>query len=122
MNNPSWKLTIHSSFLQDGCIICPSTDSTFDLKTGEIKEWFPSNPVLKLLTPPLRKLTTYPVKVDSEFIYINTLTSESGESAEIIFRGQVQAGKGVSSVEVDEVQQLILLSVSFVFDEDKNPY
>ena len=48
-------------------------------------------------------MTIYPVKVDSEFIYINTQLSKSGESAEIIFRGQVQAGKSVSSVEVDEV-------------------
>lgn len=89
---------------QDGCIVCPSTDSTFDLKTGEIREWFPTNPVLRLLTPPLRKLITYPVKVDSDFIYISTQTSSSsGDSAEIVFGGQVQAGKAAPNVEVDEV-------------------
>ena len=97
------NLSIYLSILQDGCIICPSTDSIFDLKTGEIKEWFPSNPVLRILTPPLRNMTIYPVKVDSEFIYINTQISKSGESAEIIFRERVQAGRTVSSVEVDEV-------------------
>ena len=26
---------------QDGCIVCPSTASTFDLRTGEIKSWYP---------------------------------------------------------------------------------
>ena len=29
---------------QDGCIVCPGTASTFDLKTGEIKAWYPENP------------------------------------------------------------------------------
>ena len=24
---------------QDGCIVCPTTKSTFELRTGEIKEW-----------------------------------------------------------------------------------
>ena len=36
---------------QDGCIVCPSTRSTLDLKTGEIKDWYPDNPVLRRLTP-----------------------------------------------------------------------
>lgn len=36
---------------QDGCIICPSTKSTFDIKTGEIREWYPDNPVLRAITP-----------------------------------------------------------------------
>lgn len=98
---------VNAKLTQDGCIVCPSTDSTFDLKTGDIKEWFPTNPVLRLLTPPLRNLTTYPVKVDSEYIYINTQTSLSGDSAEIVFGGQVQAGKSPLNVEVDEVRMVV---------------
>ena len=38
-------------FTQDACIECPSTKTTFDLKTGEIKAWYPDNPVLRALTP-----------------------------------------------------------------------
>eukprot|EP00250_Pteridium_aquilinum_P006150 c16123_g1_i1 orf=50-937(+) len=98
---------VNAKLTQDGCIVCPSTDSTFDLKTGEIKEWFPTNPVLRLLTPPLRKLITYPVKADSEYIYISTQTSLSGDSAEIVFGGQVQAGKSAPNVEVDEVKMVV---------------
>lgn len=98
---------VNAKLTQDGCIVCPSTDSTFDLKTGDIKEWFPTNPVLRLLTPPLRKLITYPVKVDSEYIYISTQTSLSGDSAEILFGGQVQAGKNAPNVEVDEVRMVV---------------
>lgn len=98
---------VNAKLTQDGCIVCPSTDSTFDLRTGDIKEWFPTNPVLRLLTPPLRKLTTYPVKVDSEYIYISTQTSLSGDSAEILFGGVVQAGKSAPNVEVDEVRMVV---------------
>ncbi|KAI3768119.1 hypothetical protein L2E82_18551 [Cichorium intybus] len=38
-----------SDLILDGCIMCPSTDSTFDLRNGSIKEWFPKNPVLRVL-------------------------------------------------------------------------
>ena len=51
---------LNAKLTQDGCIVCPSTDSTFDLRTGEIKEWYPKNPVLRALTPVLRKLFVYP--------------------------------------------------------------
>ncbi|KAH1096367.1 hypothetical protein J1N35_013288 [Gossypium stocksii] len=27
----------------DGCIVCPTTDGMFDLRTGVIKEWYPKN-------------------------------------------------------------------------------
>ncbi|KAI5063813.1 hypothetical protein GOP47_0020483 [Adiantum capillus-veneris] len=98
---------VNAKLTQDGCIVCPSTESTFDLKTGEIKEWFPSNPVLRLLTPPLRKLTTYPVKIDSDYIYISTQSSSSVDSAEIVFGGQVQAGRSAPNVEVEEVRMVV---------------
>ncbi|KAI5085095.1 hypothetical protein GOP47_0001264 [Adiantum capillus-veneris] len=86
---------VNAKLTQDGCIVCPSTDSTFDLKTGEIKEWFPSNPVLRLLTPPLRKLTTCPVKIDSDYIYISTQSSSLVDSAEIVFVGRYKQAEAL---------------------------
>ncbi len=73
------------------------------MNTGKVKEWMPNNPVLRFLTPPLRDLLTYPVKKDSEYIYINVQGIKSGNSAEIVFGGATQAGKTASDVSVDEV-------------------
>ena len=52
---------------QDGCIECPSTKTTFDLKTGEIKAWYPDNPVLRALTPidTCRPMEVFPVRVEA---------------------------------------------------------
>lgn len=87
---------------QDGCIVCPSTESTYDLKTGKVRDWMPSNPVLRVLTPSLRDLQTYSVKIESDSIYIN-VAGKTGESAEIVFGGTTQAGKTATNVDVDEV-------------------
>ena len=56
---------ISSKFTQDYCIECPATSSLFSLKTGEIVSWYPTNPVLRLLTPQAtcRNLQIYPVKL-----------------------------------------------------------
>jgi hypothetical protein len=90
--------------LQDGCIVCPTTDSTFDLQTGAVKEWYPKNPVLRVLTPSLRKLFVYPVKTDEENIYISMRGGvRSDASAEIVFSGKAQPGLTASDVNVDEV-------------------
>jgi hypothetical protein len=67
----------------------------------------PNNPVLRFLTPPLRDLLTYPVKKDSEYIYINVQGIKSGNSAEIVFGGATQAGKTASDVSVDEVRMVV---------------
>lgn len=89
---------------QDGCIVCPTTDSTFDLRTGTIKEWYPKNPVLRVLTPPLRSLFVYPVKIDGENIYIRTGgEAKSGGAAEIVFSGRAQPGFTATDVNVEEV-------------------
>lgn len=89
---------------QDGCIVCPTTDSTFDLQTGDIKEWYPKNPVLRALTPALRKLFIYPVKTDEDNIYINMRANViSDASAEIVFSGKAQPGVTATDVNVDEV-------------------
>lgn len=86
---------------QDGCIVCPSTESTYDLKSGKVKEWMPTNPVLRVLTPSLRDLVTYPVKVEDESIYINV---RGGGYAEIVFGGAASgnAGRTATNIDVDE--------------------
>lgn len=102
--------------MQDGCIVCPSTDSTFDLRTGEIKEWYPKNPVLRVLTPALRTLFVYPVKTDAENIYISMGGGlKSGGSAEILFSGKAQPGVTASDVNVDEVCAPFLSRFPFIF-------
>uniref|UniRef100_A0A0C9SAJ1 TSA: Wollemia nobilis Ref_Wollemi_Transcript_3137_1220 transcribed RNA sequence n=1 Tax=Wollemia nobilis TaxID=56998 RepID=A0A0C9SAJ1_9CONI len=99
---------INAKLTPDGCIVCPTTDSTFNLKTGEIMEWYPKNPVLRVLTPPLRKLFIYPTKVESDYIYINMGSTESvPEAAEIVFSGKTQAGLTASDVNVDEVRMVV---------------
>ncbi|OVA04790.1 Rieske [2Fe-2S] iron-sulfur domain [Macleaya cordata] len=100
---------LNAKLTQDGCIICPTTDSTFDLRTGDIKDWYPKNPVLRALTPALRKLFVYPVKTDGENIYISMGGAEigSGVSAEIVFSGKAQPGVTASDVNVDEVRMIV---------------
>lgn len=56
---------IRAKFTQDYAIECPATGSTFSLKDGSIKEWYPNNPVLRALTPATycRSMDVYPVKL-----------------------------------------------------------
>ncbi|KAL1212475.1 hypothetical protein V5N11_034831 [Cardamine amara subsp. amara] len=99
---------LNAKLTQDGCIVCPSTDSTFDLRTGEIREWYPKNPVLRVLTPALRKLFVYPVKYDEENIYISIRDSGKTEAAaEIVFSGKAQPGLTATNVNVDEVRMIV---------------
>lgn len=99
---------INAKLTQDGCIVCPSTDSTFDLRTGETKEWYPKNPVLRVLTPALRSLFVYPVKIDGENIYISMGEGiTSGGSAEIVFSGRSQPGVTASDVNIEEVRMVV---------------
>ncbi|XP_078434315.1 Rieske (2Fe-2S) domain-containing protein [Wolffia australiana] len=98
---------INAKLTQDGCIICPTTDSTFDLRTGAIKTWYPNNPVLRILTPALRNLFVYPVKIDNENICISAVNTQLGESAEILFSGRAQPGVTASNVNVDEVRMVV---------------
>lgn len=100
-----WK-PIYLNFLQDGCIVCPTTDSTFYLQNGAIKEWYPNNPVLRVLTPALRNLFVYPVKTDNENIYISMRGGKVDASAEIVFSGKAQPGVTATDVNVDEVIEL----------------
>ncbi|KAG5061615.1 hypothetical protein JHK87_002644 [Glycine soja] len=99
---------LNAKLTQDGCIVCPSTDSTFDLRTGDIKEWYPKNPVLRVLTPALRKLFIYPVKTDEQNIYISIRGGvRSDASAEIVFSGKAQPGFTATDVNVDEVKMIV---------------
>lgn len=109
-------------FPQDGCIVCPSTDSTFDLRTGAVRDWYPKNPVLRALTPILRTLYIYPVKTDGENIYISLGGgANSDASAEIVFSGRAQPGATATNVNVEEVwihhklsQVLLVTSQSWI--------
>ncbi|KAK7308910.1 hypothetical protein RJT34_05241 [Clitoria ternatea] len=99
---------LNAKLTQDGCIVCPTTDSTFDLQTGEIKEWYPKNPVLRILTPALRKLFVYPVKTDEQNIYISLRGGvKSDASAEIVFSGKAQPGVTATDVNVEEVKMVV---------------
>ncbi|KAM0974093.1 hypothetical protein FF1_017343 [Malus domestica] len=100
---------LNAKLTQDGCIVCPSTDSTFDLRTGGIKEWYPKNPVLRVLTPALRTLFVYPVKTDEENIYISLgpASDDAAAAAEIVFSGKAQPGFTATDVNVDEVKMVV---------------
>ncbi|XP_059631004.1 uncharacterized protein LOC132273915 [Cornus florida] len=98
---------LNAKLTQDGCIVCPSTDSTFDLRTGAIKDWYPNNPVLRILTPALRNLFVYPVKTDDENIFISISGGVKTVAAEIVFSGKAQPGITASDVNVDEVRMVV---------------
>ena len=67
---------------QDACIECPTTKTTFDLKTGEIKAWYPDNPVLAKLTPQetCRNMEVFPVVVaeEEDAIYVGVKDGSLG--------------------------------------------
>ncbi|KAM4075747.1 hypothetical protein ACJW30_12G011200 [Castanea mollissima] len=99
---------INAKLTKDGCIVCPTTDSTFDLRTGALKEWYPKNPVLRALTPALRNLFIYPVKTDEENIYISMRGGLSSDAAaEIVFSGKAQPGITATDVNVDETRMVV---------------
>lgn len=97
-------MRISVSLLQDGCIVCPTTESTFDLRTGAVRDWYPNNPVLRALTPALSSLYVFPVKTDEENIYISIQGgAKSDASAEIVFSGKAQPGLTATDVNIEEV-------------------
>lgn len=100
---------LNAKLTQDGCIVCPSTDSTFDLRSGAVKEWYPKNPVLRALTPALRTLYVYPSKTDEKNIYISLEPGSvnADAAAEIVFSGKAQPGVTASDVNVDEVKMVV---------------
>lgn len=65
---------------QDFGIQCPSTGTSFNLKTGEIMEWYPNNPVLRAITPQdtCRPMEVFPVQVTAEAISVDPVNSNLG--------------------------------------------
>ncbi|CAG9466050.1 unnamed protein product [Pedinophyceae sp. YPF-701] len=70
---------IRAKFTQDYGIECTTTGSIFSLKTGEALDLYPTNPVLKALTPvdSVRKLQIFPVKVQQDAIYVDVSVGPS---------------------------------------------
>ena len=68
---------------QDACIECPSTKSLFSLTTGEVTAWYPTNPVLRALTPKdtVRRLATFPVKLGQDAISVDVSSLSGGSGA-----------------------------------------
>ncbi|PON74533.1 Aromatic-ring-hydroxylating dioxygenase, alpha subunit [Parasponia andersonii] len=72
------------------------------------QEWYPKNPVLRVLTPALRTLFVFPVKTDEENIYISIKGGIKPEaSAEIVFSGKAQPGVTATDVNVEEVRMVV---------------
>lgn len=59
---------LRSKFTEDYGIVCPSTNTVFSMLDGSVVEWYPKNPVLKLLIPQdtCRPLEIYPVMVSTD--------------------------------------------------------
>jgi nitrite reductase/ring-hydroxylating ferredoxin subunit len=89
-------------FTQDGCIECPTTKTTFDLKTGEIKAWYPDNPVLRALTPidTCRPMEVFPVRVADGTVAVDfdnsNLRAGSAEGCVHSARGARRAACGAA--------------------------
>eukprot|EP00897_Mesotaenium_endlicherianum_P002503 jgi/Mesen1/2280/ME000154S01447 len=99
---------LNAKLTQDGSIVCPTTSTTFDLKTGAIKEWYPNNPVLRLLTRPLRNMIVYPVKVEDGQIYVDLQSlGQSQGQAEVVFGGDTRVGQTATDVAVDETRMVV---------------
>jgi hypothetical protein len=47
---------VNCNAMQDYGIVCPSTGSVFSLKDGSVLDWYPSNPVLRVVQPKSSKL------------------------------------------------------------------
>ena len=86
---------------QDGCIVCPGTQSTFDLRTGEIKSWYPDNAVLRRLTPieTCRPMEVFPVLVRPDGIFVDVKNGSLGPD----FRAATTSGGSDTSLENNNV-------------------
>ena len=62
---------------QNDEVTCPQTASTFSLKDGSITSWYPSNPVLRALTPQelCRPLEVFPVQMAGGAIYVDPVNT-----------------------------------------------
>eukprot|EP00951_Prasinocladus_malaysianus_P005034 scaffold35803_cov53-Prasinocladus_malaysianus.AAC.1 len=80
---------MQSKFTQDYGIECPATGSVFSLKTGEVLEWYPNNPVLKALTPAstCRPMEVYPVKLTQDAVMVDIANGSQGGVAGVRTKG-----------------------------------
>ncbi|KAI8471338.1 MAG: rieske [2Fe-2S] protein [Monoraphidium minutum] len=92
---------IKAKFTQDFCIECPSTGSLFSLKDGSIVSWYPSNPVLRALTPSntCRLLEIYPVRITQDAVSVDTSNARLGAGV----RAQSSRGGAGTSLEDNNV-------------------
>lgn len=74
---------------QQYTIECPTTKTTFDIRTGQIMDWYPDNPVLAFLTPKdtCKELVVVKVKVDEDFVYIDGTDSRFNDAGQSITKG-----------------------------------
>lgn len=86
---------INARLNQDYCIACPSTGTLFSLKTGEIVDWYPNNPVLRFITPQdtCRNLDIFPVKLTQDAISVDVSRAALTASSPV--------GKGGSDTSID---------------------
>ncbi|ACK65371.1 Rieske (2Fe-2S) domain protein [Rippkaea orientalis PCC 8801] len=59
---------------EDGTIVCPMHRSSFDLKTGCVKEWTPFPPVVGKMIgklSPEKPLPVFPIKVEEGSIWVD---------------------------------------------------
>jgi nitrite reductase/ring-hydroxylating ferredoxin subunit len=80
---------MQSKFTQDYGIECPATASVFSLKTGEILEWYPNNPVLRAVTPrgTCRPMEVYPVKLTQDAVMVDIANGSLGGVAGVRTKG-----------------------------------
>mmetsp|Transcript_32801 Transcript_32801/g.93080 ORF Transcript_32801/g.93080 Transcript_32801/m.93080 type:complete len:307 (+) Transcript_32801:107-1027(+) len=80
---------MQSKFTQDYGIECPATGSTYSLKTGEILDWYPNNPVLRVLTPAStgRPMEVYPVKLTQDAVMVDVANGSLGGVAAVRTKG-----------------------------------
>jgi nitrite reductase/ring-hydroxylating ferredoxin subunit len=98
-----------AKFTQDYGIICPTTESVFSIRNGGVLEWYPSNPVLRQLTPKetCRPIEIYSVCSRGDVIYVNPegnlkdWVPASGLRSDFTMPGQVSQTLGGSDTSVE---------------------
>lgn len=88
---------------QEGGITCPTSDSVFDLKTGEALQWYPNNWVMRTFTSPLRSLQIYDVKVEDGQVLVDFGAAVAPANQAEVYGAEVKVGQTASDVNVNEV-------------------
>ena len=82
---------LDARFTEDYGIECPTTKSVFSIKTGEVLDWYPNNPVLRFLIPTdsCRPLEIYPVRVLGDKVYVSFRKGTQGGVQTMVNKGGV---------------------------------